>query len=47
LRHYWQFRSLPKSLDPPALPAAAEALKVTPNASVKLKYHFLAVGKQI
>lgn len=36
-----------QSLDPPALPAAAKALKVTPNASVKVKYHFLAVGKQI
>ncbi len=36
-----------QSLDPPALPAQAEAIKVVPNAYVKLKYHFLAVGKQI
>jgi hypothetical protein len=34
-------------LDAPALPAAAAAVKVTPNANVKMKYHFLAVGKQI
>ena len=36
-----------QSPDPPALPATAEAIKVVPNAYVKLKYHFLAVGKQI
>src|ERR1700722_14724477 len=36
-----------QSLDPPALPAAAEAIKVMPDARVRLKYHFLAVGKQI
>jgi hypothetical protein len=36
-----------QSLDPPALPAQAEAIKVAPKAYVKLKYHFLAVGKQI
>jgi uncharacterized protein DUF3455 len=36
-----------QSPDAPALPAAAEAIKVVPNAYVKLKYHFVAVGKQI
>ena len=36
-----------QSPHPPVLPAAAEAIKVVPNANVKLKYHFLAVGKQI
>jgi hypothetical protein len=36
-----------QGLDQPALPAAAVAIKVAPNAGVKLKYHFLAVGKQI
>jgi hypothetical protein len=32
-----------QSLDPPALPSAASAITV----AAKLKYHFLAVGKQI
>jgi Protein of unknown function (DUF3455) len=36
-----------QSPDSPMLPAAAEAIKVAPNANVKLKYHFVAVGKQI
>jgi hypothetical protein len=34
-----------QSLDPPALPAAASAIRVEPSA--QLKYHFLAAGKQI
>jgi hypothetical protein len=33
--------------DLPALPAAATAIQVAPNARVKMKYHFLAIGKQI
>jgi hypothetical protein len=36
-----------QTLDQPALPAAAGALEVRPNANVKMKFHFLAVGKQI
>ncbi len=36
-----------QSLEPTALPAAAKAIEVVPNADVKLKYHFVAVGKQI
>src|SRR5580698_590101 len=36
-----------QSLEPPMLPAAAEGIKVLPTASVRLKFHFLAVGKQI
>lgn len=36
-----------QQLEPPALPAAAKAIEVAPNADVKLKFHFLAVGKQI
>jgi hypothetical protein len=36
-----------QSPDPPALPATAEAVKVAPSAYVILKFHFLAVGKQI
>jgi hypothetical protein len=32
---------------PPALPNEAKAITVAPDASVRLKYHFLAVGKQI
>ena len=36
-----------QSLSPPVLPAAAQAITVVPNANVKLRYHFLAVGKQI
>jgi hypothetical protein len=36
-----------QSLEPPALPAAAKAVEVVPNADVKLKFHFVAVGKQI
>jgi hypothetical protein len=36
-----------QSLEPAALPAAAKAIEVVPNADVKLKYHFVAVGKQI
>lgn len=36
-----------QSLDPPELPGAAAAIKVIPSMDVKLKYHFLAVGKQI
>src|SRR5450755_3069986 len=34
-------------LDPPALPAAARSIEVVPNTDVKLKFHFLAIGKQI
>ena len=36
-----------QSLDPPVLPAVAKAIEVEPSASVKLKYVFVAVGKQI
>jgi hypothetical protein len=36
-----------QSLDPAELPSAAKAIEVVPNAYVKLKFHFLAVGKQI
>ncbi len=36
-----------QSPEPPALPASAKAIAVEPDAGVKLKYHFLAVGKQI
>jgi hypothetical protein len=36
-----------QSPERPALPAAAVGIKVESNADVKLKYHFLAVGKQI
>src|SRR5450755_2115920 len=36
-----------QSLEPPALGSAAAAIEVAPSADVKLKYHFLAVGKQI
>jgi hypothetical protein len=36
-----------QSLDSPTLPAAAKAIAVTPSAAVKIKYHFLAAGKQI
>jgi hypothetical protein len=36
-----------QSPDPPVLPASAAAIKVVQNADVKLKYHLLAVGKQI
>ncbi len=32
---------------PPVLPAAAKDVVVAPGPYVKLKYHFLAVGKQI
>jgi hypothetical protein len=35
-----------QSLEPPVLPAAAQAVSVEPGAA-KVKYHFLAVGKQI
>ena len=34
-------------LDPPPLPAAARSIEVVPNTDVKLKFHFLAIGKQI
>jgi hypothetical protein len=34
-------------LDPPALPATARSIEVVPNADVKLKFHFLAIGRQI
>ena len=36
-----------QSLDRPGLPAGAAGLEVTPGNMFKLKYHFLAVGKQI
>jgi hypothetical protein len=36
-----------QSPDAPSLPDAAKAIAVAPNASVKVKYHFLAAGKQI
>ena len=36
-----------QSLGLPALPAAATAIEVAPDAGVTLKFHFLAVGKQI
>jgi Protein of unknown function (DUF3455) len=36
-----------QSLEPPVLPAAAKAIEVKPSGSVRLKFHFLAVGKQI
>lgn len=34
-------------MNPPTLPAAATAIQVAPDANIKLKYHFLATGKQI
>ena len=34
-------------LEPPALPTAARSIELEPNADVKLKFHFLAIGKQI
>ncbi len=34
-------------LEPPALPAAAKAIAVIPSAGIKLKFHFLAIGKQL
>jgi Protein of unknown function (DUF3455) len=36
-----------QSPDAPALPEAAKAIEVTPSASVRLKFHFVAAGKQI
>jgi hypothetical protein len=36
-----------QSLDPPTMPDAAKAIEVVPGAYVKVKYHFVAVGKQI
>jgi hypothetical protein len=36
-----------QALDAPALPAAAKAIEVIPGDDVKVKYHFVAVGKQI
>ena len=36
-----------QSLDPPALSPAAKAIEVTASARVKLKFHFVAAGKQI
>ena len=33
--------------DPPALPAAARSIEVVPSTDAKLKFHFLATGKQI
>ena len=36
-----------QSPDRPGLPAGASALEVPPGNEFKLKYHFLAVGKQI
>jgi len=35
-----------QSLDFPSLANAASALEVTPGSGFKLKYHFVAVGKQ-
>jgi hypothetical protein len=34
-------------LEPPALPAPARSIAVSLNTDVKLKFHFLAIGKQI
>jgi hypothetical protein len=36
-----------QSLDPPALPPAAKTIEVAAGRRVKLKFHFVAVGKQI
>jgi hypothetical protein len=36
-----------QSPDRPWLPAGATALEVSPGSAFKLKYHFVAVGKQI
>jgi hypothetical protein len=36
-----------QSLDPPALPPAAKAIAVAAGSHVKLKFHFVAAGKQI
>ena len=36
-----------QSLDRPGLPAGAAGLEVPPGSEFKLKYHFLAAGKQI
>jgi hypothetical protein len=34
-------------LEPPALPTAARSIELEPGTDVKLKFHFLAIGKQI
>jgi hypothetical protein len=36
-----------QSLDRPVLPTGAAALEVAPSSEFKLKYHFVAVGKQV
>ena len=36
-----------QSLDAPVLPPAAKAVEVAPGSRVKLKFHFVAAGKQI
>ena len=36
-----------QSLEPPALSAAAQSVEVAAGPDVKLKFHFLAAGKQI
>ena len=36
-----------QSLETPVLPDAAKSIQVLPDEHIKLKYHFLAVGKQI
>ena len=34
-------------LEPPALLTAARSIELEPSTDVKLKFHFLAIGKQI
>jgi hypothetical protein len=41
------FRLLAQSPDSPAVPPAGSAIQIPPDAGLQLKYHFLAVGKQI
>ena len=36
-----------QSPDPPTLPSGAKAIEVVQDGHFKLKYHFVAVGKQI
>jgi hypothetical protein len=46
----WGLLAIPLAaqlLEPPRLPAAANSIEVVPSPDVHLKFHFLAVGKQI
>ncbi|MGD0616552.1 MAG: DUF3455 domain-containing protein [Bryobacteraceae bacterium] len=50
IQHLLLLAALPlaaQSLDTPVLPDAAKNIQVLPDAHIKLKYHFVAVGKQI